>query len=197
MKYARVHGIYEIVAGKDKRTPAQRFLQCILNGEMEDQTVFCGMVEVMALLDDKARRGFGLQNAKYPPNFDQFCHEIANISPLAYHTFRSMFGGRSAPDFRVMRGRERRFPLEVDNRVVEMAQSYFSSINYTGPVCLACDDTKLTPALKTYYDASTKQWYLLGGTTGAIAITSTDELTSILKEGKISKASKVWFSCSF
>ncbi|KAJ1299461.1 hypothetical protein OPQ81_002524 [Rhizoctonia solani] len=125
-----------------------------------------------------------------PPDFNQFCHEIVNISPLAYHTFRSILGGRSASDFRVMRGRERRFPLAIDDSLFETVVNYFSSINYTGPVCLACDDTKLIPALKTYYDASTKQWYLLGGATGAIAIASTDELTSILKEGNIPKASK-------
>ncbi|KAJ1305544.1 hypothetical protein OPQ81_000548 [Rhizoctonia solani] len=89
-----------------------------------------------------------------------------------------------------MRGRERRFPLAIDDSLFETVVNYFSSINYTGPVCLACDDTKLIPALKTYYDASTKQWYLLGGATGAIAIASTDELTSILKEGNIPKASK-------
>ncbi|KAJ1306446.1 hypothetical protein OPQ81_007449 [Rhizoctonia solani] len=100
------------------------------------------------MMDNKALRGVGLQNAKYPPDFDQFCHEIVNISPLAYHTFRS-------------------------------------------PVSLSCDDTKLFPALKTYYDTSAKQWYLVGGATGAIAIASTDELASILKDGKVTKASKL------
>ncbi|CUA67513.1 hypothetical protein RSOLAG22IIIB_07402 [Rhizoctonia solani] len=89
MKFAREHGVYEIVTGKDERTPAQRFLLRTLKGEMKDRTIFCGMVEVMAMMGDKARRGVGLQNAKYPPDFDQFCHEIVNISPLAYHTFRN------------------------------------------------------------------------------------------------------------
>ncbi|KAF8756364.1 methionyl-tRNA aminoacylation [Rhizoctonia solani] len=191
MQFAKVHGVYELIVNKDERTPAQRFLLQVLKGEMKDRKIFCGMVEVMAMMDDKALRGVGLQNAKYPPEFDQFCHEIVNISPLAYQTFRNIFGGRTASNFRVIRGRERRFPLAIDDGVFEIAQIYFSSINYTGPVCLSCDDTKLLPALKTYYDTSTKLWYLLGGTTGAIAVASTEELTSILKDGKLSKASKL------
>ncbi|KAG8764094.1 hypothetical protein FRC11_005504 [Ceratobasidium sp. 423] len=191
MQFAKAHGVYEIIASKDEKTPAQRFLLRVLQGETKDRTVFCGMVEVIAMMDDKAYRGVGLQNAKYPPDFDQFCHEIVNISPLAYHTFRSMLGGRTASSFRAIRGRERRFPLAIDDSVYELAKSYLSSVGYGGPVSLGCDDTKLTPALKTYYDAGTKQWYLLGGTTGAIAIASTDELESILKKGKISKASKI------
>ncbi|QRW21072.1 hypothetical protein RhiXN_06061 [Rhizoctonia solani] len=164
MQFAKVHSVYEIIVNKDERTPAQRFLLQVLKGEMKDRKIFCGMVEVMAMMDNKALRGVGLQNAKYPPNFNQFCHEIANISPLAYHTFRSIFGGRTTSNFRVIRG----------------------------PVCLSCDNTKLLPALKTYYDTSAKQWYLLGGTTGAIAIASTEELTSVIKGGKVSKASKLW-----
>ncbi|QRW16719.1 hypothetical protein RhiXN_04721 [Rhizoctonia solani] len=188
MQFAKVHGVYELIVNKD--SSATILLQ-VLKGEMKDRKIFCGMVEVMAMMDDKALRGVGLQNAKYPPEFDQFCHEIVNISPLAYQTFRNIFGGRTASNFRVIRGRERRFPLAIDDGVFEIAQIYFSSINYTGPVCLSCDDTKLLPALKTYYDTSTKLWYLLGGTTGAIAVASTEELTSILKDGKLSKASKL------
>ncbi|KAG8707407.1 hypothetical protein FRC11_007462, partial [Ceratobasidium sp. 423] len=191
MQFAKVHGVYELIVNKDGRTPAQRFLLRVLQGEMKDRSVFCGMVEVIAMMDDKAARGVGLHNAKYPPDFDQFCHEIVNISPLAYHTFRSVFGGRTASSFREIRARERRFPLAIDDSVYELAENYLSSVGYKGPVSLACDDTKLMPALKTYYDASTKQWYLLGGTTGAIAIGSTEELTSILKEGKVSKAPKI------
>ncbi|EUC59875.1 hypothetical protein RSOL_328130 [Rhizoctonia solani AG-3 Rhs1AP] len=191
MQFAKAHGVYEIISNKDERTPAQRFLLRVLQGETNDRTVFCGMVEVIAMMDDKAYRGVGSQNAKYPPDFDQFCHEIVNISPLAYHTFRSIFGGRTASSFRAIRGRERRFPLAIDDSVYEIAENYLSSVGYRGPVCLACDDTKLMPALKTYYEASTKQWYLLGGTTGAIALANTDELESILKAGSISKAPKI------
>lgn len=67
---------------------------------MKDRTVFYGMVEAMAMFDDKIRRGVGLQNSRYTPAFDEFCHSIVAISPLAYQTFRSKFVGRTAASFR-------------------------------------------------------------------------------------------------
>jgi hypothetical protein len=58
-------------------------------------------------------------------------------------------------------------------------------------VGLACDDTKLLPALRPYFDRATEQHYLLGSTGEPMLLADPDELAAVIKDGKIQKAQKV------
>lgn len=171
--------------------------------------MFYGLLEALLTYESKKKRGVGLQNFSYDSTYDDFCNSIATLSPSAYHTFRSQFPARLPASFRYVllvnrnvncsnlycasskRSREPKFPLKIDDIVTKRTVDHLNAVGYNGPVCLACDDTKLLSALRTYYDGSCQQWFLVGSTGPPIAIADNDELRKILQDGRVEKAAKV------
>ncbi len=75
-----------------------------------------------------------------------------------------------------------------------MAEEYVNALNYTSPLSLSCDDTKLFAALRMYYDGTSEQWFVVGGVGDPLAVANVDELRDIISQGKVQKATKVqWF----
>jgi hypothetical protein len=75
-----------------------------------------------------------------------------------------------------------RFPASLSKRTFEIAKGYLTARNYYGPVALACDDTKLHPALRTYWDPVTKLDYVVGHTGDPIPVADAEELRTVLDE---------------
>lgn len=73
----------------------------------------------------------------------------------------------------------------------ELVANHLKRLDYSGPVGLASDDTKLLPALHPYFDQATEQHYLLGSTGEPMLLADPDELTAVIKDGEIIKAQKV------
>ena len=62
------------------------------------------------------------------------------------------------------------------------------SVDYSGPIALACDDTKLHPSLQVIWDDSANSNVLVGSTVNkAILVPNTEELQKLLVEleGKV------------
>lgn len=93
--------------------------------------------------------------------------------------------------FRIKRNRTPSFPITICKRNLELASEYLRSLKYSGPVGLSCDNTKLHPSLRTYWDAS-KECHFLVGTTGApIAVRDEGLLHDLVAESKKNAATKV------
>jgi hypothetical protein len=93
--------------------------------------------------------------------------------------------------FRIKRNCVPSFPITICEWNLELALEYLSSLKYSGPVGLSCDDTKLHPSLCTYWDAS-KECHFLVGTTGApIAVGDEGLLHDLVAELKKNAATKV------
>jgi hypothetical protein len=89
-----------------------------------------------------------------------------------------------------------RFPISTCDRTFELASEYVTSLQYKGPLALSCDDTKLHPGLRTYWD-STKMCHFLVGTTGKpIAITDEGMIRDLVEKHKKDAATKVSFFCT-
>jgi hypothetical protein len=92
---------------------------------------------------------------------------------------------------RINRARQPRFPIGIQDRCFEHAIEHLKRLKYNGPLGLACDDTKLLPALRPYYDKVTDKHYILGSTGQPLILANPEELTSVLKSGEAEKAEKV------
>lgn len=78
------------------------------------------------------------------------------------------------------------------------AVRYVESANFTGLCALACDNTKLLPALCPYYDKERDLWMIIGGSGDEIVVSNKKVLQQILDSGQIIKAEKVrWFHAMF
>lgn len=73
----------------------------------------------------------------------------------------------------------------------ELASEYIQGCRWPGPIALACDDTKLHPALRTYWDATEKMNFLVGHTGPRLAVANAAELRTALEELNKDKATKV------
>jgi hypothetical protein len=92
---------------------------------------------------------------------------------------------------RINRARQPRFPIGIQDRNFELAIEHLKRLDYDGPLGLSCDDTKLLPALRPYYDKTTDKHYILGSTGEPLILANPEELTSVLERGEAEKASKV------
>jgi hypothetical protein len=85
-----------------------------------------------------------------------------------------------------------RFPTSICERTFELTMDYISALKYKGPVALSCDDTKLHPTFRTYWDSLQKITFLVGGTGDPIAVPDPLGLREIMKANENDKATKVW-----
>jgi len=93
---------------------------------------------------------------------------------------------------RMVRSREPSFPVCISERCFINAQTYVTSLCYTGPVVLACDDTKLHPSLQVYWDASISSHILVGTTVHEeIIVANPKALEELLEKHKSDMATKV------
>lgn len=162
----------------------------LLNGEFDDE-VLKGLIEAMVQKRSKDSRGVGMQNFQYSPAWDEICHIINIISPCAYRALKAYFPMPDQRTFRMREARQPRFPLEICNRTFELVTDYLSSVNYSGPTSLSCDDTKLFSTLRLYWDSQKKAHYLLGGIDSPILVNDPENVKEAIAAAKDKKATKV------
>ena len=83
------------------------------------------------------------------------------------------------------------FPITICERNLDLASEYLTSLNYSGPVGLSCDDTKLHPSLRTYLDASSGCHFLVGTTGKPIAVRDEGLLRDLVAESNKDATTKV------
>ena len=115
----------------------------------------------MVTLADRAR---GLQGMCYPPAFDEWCHELLCISPAAYRTFRTDFGGRTERSFHQIHSKIPIFHPGVTPCAYERGRQYCVDYNYPldGPLAIGVDDTALLEAIRPFFDPVQKKWFAIG-----------------------------------
>ena len=101
---------------------------------------------------------------KYPPAFDDWCHELLCICPEAYCSFCLQFAGCTEHSFLSKCSASPGFCQGILQDVLEHAFKYLRDYNYpqNTPLALSVDDMKLLPAFCPYFNGSTKKWYILG-----------------------------------
>jgi len=151
------------------------------------------LVHVLVVDAERFEKGLGLQNMKYPPAFDDWCHELLCIRPEAYRSFRLQFAGRTEHSFLSKRSASPGFRQGISQEVLERAFKYLGDYNYpqNAPLALSVDDTKLLPAFRPYFDGSTKKWYVLGNVGEPLEVSDLGALESQIENARASLATKL------
>lgn len=88
------------------------------------------------------------------------------------------------------------FQMEIGPAIFDAAEAYAKSLGVPNiSVAISCDDTKLHPALRTYWDAEKQHHILLGAVQGPMVVASPDELIEVLhsmEDNPKAKATKVY-----
>lgn len=81
--------------------------------------------------------------------------------------------------------------MTICERTFELVVEHLDAVNYDGPVCLSCDDTKLLSALRLYWDGNKKAHFLVGAVGGPIKVPNPDDIKSLMSDPTIEKGTKV------
>lgn len=89
------------------------------------------------------------------------------------------------------RAAEGHFPFGVNPKCITRVVEHLQKLNWKGPVSLACDDTKLTPAFRPYHDTADNKHYLIGSTGEPLLLADPEDFRALLNSGKLVKSTKV------
>ncbi|TFK77245.1 hypothetical protein BDN72DRAFT_953706 [Pluteus cervinus] len=191
--YASVVGLQDLIEKPDvDKNVFVRFAQGVLGGKY-DNKVLMGLIEATVLKQDRLEQGKGMQNFPWTPDYDEFSHIMQIISPQFSRTWREIFPAPSERTHRRREARQPQFPQEVGDEMFERVLQHFNTINYHGPCCLSCDDTKLLSAYRPYFDGEKQKYFLVGGIDGPIEVLNPETMDALMDETK--KAVKVRVFC--
>lgn len=165
----------------------------VVAGNLDDKPVFLDLVQVLTVQAERCIRGRGLQNMKYPPAFDEWCHELLCIRPEAYRAFHRQFSGRTERSFLEKRSKSPGFRQGISPQVLKHASKYLEDYGYSvnAPLALSVDDTKLLPAFRPYYDNHVDKWFLVGNAGEPLEISDIDTLAGQIEQSRGLLATKL------
>ncbi|KAF8589041.1 hypothetical protein K439DRAFT_1333738 [Ramaria rubella] len=148
----------------------------------------------MTVSQERMDRGHGSQNYQYNPAYEEFCHLIQLMSPVAYQHFCSHFRAWITRSFQQCQAASPRFPLGITEQTFALAEKYITDLHYTQFLALSCDDTKLLASLCMYHDKQQDTWFLVGATIEPIPVADPKALRQTLMDAHLQKATKVILS---
>jgi hypothetical protein len=91
------------------------------------------------------------------------------------------------------RSKRWKFPAYIDETPMKKAREYLDNINWTAGLALSCDDSKLHPDLRTYWDSTHDSLILVGQAGPVRVIKDESDLKETLsgQHGDLEKATKV------
>ncbi|THH16626.1 hypothetical protein EUX98_g9272 [Antrodiella citrinella] len=168
----------------------------IVDGKFAGCEVLNDLITGMVELQHRNARGVGCQNFKYGQALMSFANTCAIMSPQLYRILATQFQLPSLRDLKRKQARVPKFPLSICERSFEIAKEYLARLGYSGPVAIACDDSKLLPSFRTYWDNSQQMHFLVGGIGEPMAVANVEELQDVLKNNKAgAKATKLRVWC--
>ncbi|KAF7300831.1 hypothetical protein MKEN_01309000 [Mycena kentingensis (nom. inval.)] len=175
-QYAQSKGFRDLLNATDTESIFVRFVKGAMAGEYDDENVFLGLLHAMVQQKDREARGVGSQNFLYMPAWKEFAHIIRIHSPRAYKFLQKHF---PVPHIRTLQKDEARapkLPMEICQRSFASVKEYLSSIGYSGPIAVSCDDTKLFAGLHIHFDTERKAHVLVGAVERPITVLDADAL---------------------
>ncbi|KAF5391500.1 hypothetical protein D9757_002470 [Collybiopsis confluens] len=190
--HLRHEGMKDLIEAIDqKHSPLVQYTMGMLSGKYKDAHL-AGLIEALVIRRDREQRGVGLQGIKYPPAWDELCHLIQVSSPKTYRLLEKYFPMQTERSWRMKVARQPRFPPDINKETFQQLRAHLQVICYRGQPCsLCCDDTKLMPRLRVYYDSRTECHYVVGSDQGPIKVANPDELEQVLKNNSNRKATKI------
>ncbi|KAI0329285.1 hypothetical protein GY45DRAFT_1253214 [Cubamyces sp. BRFM 1775] len=194
--FARSKGLESLILSEDRKaTVYARLASGILDGKLSGYPIVGDLLEALAENIDREERGVGKQNFKYGPSLTQFANMCAIVSPELYRILAKHLPLPTLRQIRRTQNSIPRFPLSVCEETFLAVSRYLSSVRYSGPVALSCDDTKLHAAFRTYWDAAKQVHILVGGTDEPRAVANPKELQNLLEDSESEKSTKVRLWC--
>ncbi|KAJ3816326.1 hypothetical protein F5880DRAFT_1456516, partial [Lentinula raphanica] len=140
---------------------------------------------------DRAERGVGMQNFRYAPAFDEFVHIVEIHSPRVHRFLSQHFPVRSRNSIRQHESRQPKLPMNISSETFKLVKKHLQALQYQGPVSISCDDSKLQPMLRLYWDGVKQRYFLVGGVDGPREVLDADNIQQLLNDPSIVLGTKL------
>lgn len=81
--------------------------------------------------------------------------------------------------------------MVISKETFTAVSNHLQARAYTGPINIACDDSKLLSGLRLHYEPEEKKHFLVGGIEGPILVPNPDDIESVMRNPDVKKGSKV------
>ncbi|KZV94435.1 hypothetical protein EXIGLDRAFT_767081 [Exidia glandulosa HHB12029] len=178
---------------EDQNDVLLRFTQGAVRGDYKDEKVFFGLMDAMVTLKDKERRGVGMQNMRWVPEYDDVMHQMAMASNSAFQAYKRYLPGRSQRSFQILRARGPRFMPGIHDDITRICKKYADEHDYHDVFALACDETKVALGWRTCPNPTgdAESFYLIGAVGPPIHFSTVDELRALLTRERPKQAEKI------
>ncbi|KAI0363681.1 hypothetical protein BV20DRAFT_957785 [Pilatotrama ljubarskyi] len=188
--FARSEGLEDLLMTDD------RLALALLQGKLSGYPVVGDIMRAAAIQVDRDERGVGRQNFQYGVVLTEFANMCAIASPELYRSLSKHLPLPTPRHLKRVQNAAPQFPYSICPRTFDLVEQYLSKLRYTGPIALSCDDTKLHPAFRTYWDASKQVHMLVGGTDEPRAVANVEELRQYIDNPHHEKATKIRLWCA-
>ncbi|KAF9472308.1 hypothetical protein BDN70DRAFT_818838 [Pholiota conissans] len=131
----------------------------------------------------------------YGPDLVEFSHILFTHSPMAYDNVRDILTLPDPRTLRIQRARLPRFPIGIQPRTFELVCDTLTKLNYSGPVALSCDDSKLLASFRPYYDEEKEAYFIMGHVGEPYQLVDHESFRRVVMEKKLEKATKLRLFC--
>ena len=97
--YSKYTGLKELVDEDKETSPLLRYALGVASGKYSDDKLLAGLVQTVALKEEKEQRNVGMQNFQWPSEYSHFLHAIEIESPRAYRTLKRYLPARTQRSF--------------------------------------------------------------------------------------------------
>ncbi|KAH9835199.1 uncharacterized protein C8Q71DRAFT_858853 [Rhodofomes roseus] len=195
--YAKVIGVKELIdeAQLDSCSPFVLYANGVLKGKFKSDKILSGLLEAFLIRNDKDFRGVGMQNFKWPSGYDEFVNLIRFHSPSAYRVVAQYLPSRTDRSYKHCEARQPKLHMGIGDPTFNAVVDQLAIYEYSGPVGLSCDDTKLLPALRIYWDSKEAKFFLVGGVEGRLQVTDPDALEKSIDDCGATPGAKLRLWC--
>ncbi|KAF9459537.1 hypothetical protein BDZ94DRAFT_1381618 [Collybia nuda] len=176
-------------------SPLMMYVRGVMSGKYKGDDFFATLIQAMVIKRDKQERGVGMQNFKYAPDLVEFSHIMLTHSPRAYESLRNILPIPDPRSLKVHTSRLPAFPRGIQDRTFQLVKDHLKMLEYTGPVALSCDDTKLLASFRPYYDKELEGYYIIGHIGEPYQLANAEEFLDVVKNGNLQKATKLRLWC--
>ncbi|KIY43701.1 hypothetical protein FISHEDRAFT_52985 [Fistulina hepatica ATCC 64428] len=190
--HARSKDLYTIFSQADaKNTPCIIYAQAALEGSIKN-TLFASLMDALCSVHEREERGVGMQNFRWPVEWDEFMHIVQIQAPSAAELIGKHLPKRTERSYKHIQAKVPRLPLDICLETFQRVHDQLEAMGCLGdPMCLSVDDTKLFAQLRMYYDDKAKKYFVVGGEDGPIQVADPAQLEALLRDDTIKPSTKM------
>ncbi|GLB42721.1 hypothetical protein LshimejAT787_1201700 [Lyophyllum shimeji] len=194
--YGQCTGLRELIESKNQReSPFMRYAMGVFSGKHKVDDLFASLLQAVVLKQEKEELGVGMQGFQYSEKLMEWAEIMFTHSPRAYENAQEHLPLPNPRTLQMRRARQPRFLVGIQERTFALVADTLKQLEYSGPVALSCDDTKLLASFRPYYDKDQDAWFIMGHVGEPYRLLDHQSFRAVTESGQLQKATKLRLFC--